>query len=182
LKIMEAYADVRIDTNDYLIHMYNKDAFSPLSGVEFEVGNLTALRFHRTRLTGDELLVKSQLGWTRGGSSGRREAYLSLGAENNADEVSRLATAALAVSSDPPEEVALAYVARDDSEIPYVNSLLVPGCTATVPTRAGGTSLERVVRIECSWADDERLNVGVSVKSLVLQTQERILRQIKALA
>jgi hypothetical protein len=125
LKIMEAYADVRIDVNDYVVRMYNKDAYSPTSGVEFEVGNLTALRFHRTRLTGDELLVKSQLGWTRGGSGGRREAYLSLGAENNADEVSRLATAALSVSSDPPEEVALAYVARDDSEIPYVNTSFV---------------------------------------------------------
>lgn len=183
LKIMETYADVRVDVNTLTLHLYNKDTYSPTSGVTLEEGNLLELRYKRHRLLADELLIQSQLGWTRANSGGRREGWLQLGPENNLDEVTRLAVLQLSVTTVVPEERAPTYKPLDDTEIPYVNPDFVPGATITVPTRTGGTATDRIVQIGISWAEStgEELVVSISTKNLVLQWQERVLRAIKAL-
>lgn len=189
LKMMEAYTDVRIVAPTQMIDMYNKDAYAPASGVTFQPAvNLTSLRFHRQRMAADELMVRSQFGWTRvGGPGGRRQGAMTFGPENAFDEVVRLALAELAFSDDVREEVSFSYKPLSDNELPYVNENFVPGSTAPVPTKAGGTATERCVQIEVSWSaqgggdEGEVLVVKVRFKSLVLQAEERILRSLKAL-
>lgn len=182
LKMMEAYADVRIRPGGLVIDLYNKDAMTAASGVAFEDGNLTSLAFNRIRITADELLNRSQFGWTRVGANGRRVGSFTFGPEDNLDEINRLETALLAVTSTPRDMTSLTYKPRDNSELPGANANLVKGSTATVPTRAGGTTTDRIVSIGGRWSkDSETCLVRVTVKDLVLQNAERLLRAIKAL-
>lgn len=184
LKIMEAYADVRILTSPgQQVSMWNKDAYQPSSGVTFaQAVNLTSLRFHRQRMAADELLLRSQFGWSRAGSAGgRRQGTFTFGPENTFDEVTRLAIAELAYSSQPRDETDFSYQPLNDTELPYVNTDFVPGSLGTIPTRAGGTASDRCVWIEGTWNDSEKLTIRVRYKDRVLQEQERILRLMKAL-
>lgn len=183
LKMMAAYADVRVEPGTWVIDLFNKDAMAPASGVTFDDSNLTSLRFRRLRLTADELLVDSQLGWSRAAPGGRRQGYLPLGTEDNADELGRLATSELTVSSNPRDETTLTFRPADDSELPWKNANFVPGCTVTCPTRAGGTTTDRVVQIGGSFSSEtgEVAAITVVIKDLILQDQERTLRAIKAL-
>lgn len=178
LKLITLYADVVMDPSDWLLHAYNKDAAGGTSGVALEQGNLTLLRFTREDLTSDELLVRSELGWSRDGSSGRREGYLELGSENNADEVTRVSDTVLGVYSSPREQVEVAYLPRDHTEIPWVNTDFVPGSTVTVPTRGGGTTTDRALSIGMSYAKDT-LSITLKVKDVVLSNQERLLEMVK---
>lgn len=180
LSIMATYADVVMDPNGWTLRAFNWGALNPSSGVIFDTGDLTSLRYKRQDLTADELIILSGVGWSRDGTGGRRQGFLQLGAVNNVDEVGRLGDSALGALSNPRESIELTYEARSNSELPWTNSNFIPGCDVTVPARTGGTLTDRAVQIGASFSADtaERVMVTVVVKDKVLQDQERLLNSL----
>lgn len=178
-KLITLYADVRMDPASWTLHAYNKGTGAS-SGVTYaRGGNLTSLRYRREDLTADELLVRSDLGWSRDGSGGRREGYLELGSENNVDEVARVSGQVLGVYSDPREEVTITAEITSADEIPYVNTDLVPRSTADAPARGGGSSEQRIVQLGLSYGADEKLTPTIVLKDRIREAEERVLEMVQ---
>lgn len=181
-KLMTVYADVEMRSDDWILDAWIWGDRDPSSGVTFEVGNLTSLNFHRQRKTADELLVLWTGGFSRVAPGGEVQAFLQLGPEDTEDEIGRIGGQIVAQHGNPREQVTFAYKARDDTELPWVNANFVPGATATMPTRTGGTNSQRMPQIGCSYTKDaEYVMVTVNARDIVAQEQERILNTLKEL-
>lgn len=94
------------------------------------------------------LLVRWSGGWiertdaTSIAAHTRREALLSLGAQQSRDEAARVADRQLDVFKDPRSQVTAGIEPADDTETPYIG--FGPGDTVAVPGIDGTPTVERV--------------------------------------
>ncbi len=138
------------------------------------------MQFHLQGAVADEVLALWEGGYSRNGVGGFVEGFVELGPDTTAQEVERETDQVRAIFGQAREQVGFTYRATSLDEVPWINENFVPGCTATVPTRSGGTATERLVEIGVSYTkDSEFLDVQVTAKDPILQTQERILNAIR---
>lgn len=179
-KIQASYADVRMPPDSWSLEVYNRDTLGGASGVTYAAGtNLTSL-VHKTEaaLAASVLVVSDPTAWARAGS-GDPCRFIELGKEVEPVEISRLAQTALDVFSTERRETTLSAVPLDDTEVPWVNTDFIPGCTATAPWITGTPTSYRVLALGCSVSGDaEELQVAVTLNDRIQELNERIIEEL----
>lgn len=145
--------------------------------------NITELSHDLEAARGTTALVLSDVGWTEASvaTSGRkRGVFLSLGAQPSIGAAAELARSELSWMSDTTEAITAGFLPRSTDERP--DNAAEVGDRITLPTRSGGTSVERV--LSWSFGEDEHGTVTWSpeLKSVRLDAIERHEQALKKMS
>lgn len=113
-------------------------------------------------------------------ANGRREATLSLGAVQSAEEADRIAFEQLRIYANTRSQITADVEPASDADTPYLAYAV--GDTITVPDEAGTPTAERVVAITVSEDEDGRITYAPELNDLILEAQERLTDRIRKLS
>jgi hypothetical protein len=182
-KLQASYLDIVMDPNDWTLHCYDFDTYTPDSGLVLAVGNLVKLNHKTEAPLATQLLVRSDgLGWSLYGS-GEVQAFLSLGSEIAAGDVARIAAEVINIYGITRLEITGDYAAgvAGPSSFPWLNPLLVPGALATAPGLNMSPTERRVMALGVSQqTGQENLAVRITLNDRIQEAAERIITELKS--
>jgi len=111
---------------------------------------------------------------------GRREAFLSLGAIETAEEVDRVANMQLDVVANPRMAIATDLAPMGEADRPYFAFNV--GDTIGVPDYGTGTITQRVRALTGSEDDNGEITYSPEWGDLILEEQERTLQAVKKMS
>jgi hypothetical protein len=113
-------------------------------------------------------------------ANGRREAVISLGAVQSAEEAYRISDEQLRIYANTRSQITADIEPVGNADTPYLSFAV--GDRVTVPNEAGTPSSQRVVAITVSEDDDGRITYAPELNDLIIEAQERLADRIRKLS